>query len=104
MPASTYDGTLAISTARKIIKQVIGRGHQAHADNATEHQCVDIGSVLTVGNTGEAREHDEQDKEEQQKRAEEHGHAVVYQQTGENLDARDVGPRDVSHGQPEADQ
>ena len=52
-------------------QQVIGRGHDAHAERRPEHERVEVRGVFAIGNAREPREHDEQHREEHQQAAEE---------------------------------
>ena len=70
--------------------QVVGRGHQAHAERRAEEQRVKILAVLVVGQAGHPHEDDEPERERQQEHAEEHGHRVVDQHAGEDFLPLDV--------------
>ena len=66
-------------------QQVVGRGHQHHADRGTDQQRVEIGAVLVVGNPAENRQCDHQHQEDQQEQSEKDRQSVVDQQAAEQL-------------------
>ena len=81
-------------------QQVVGRGHQHHANGGTDQQRVEVGTIFPVGNAAENRQRDHQDQEDQQEQPEEDGQAVVDQQTAKYLGFL---PNEVGTGSPAVD-
>ena len=50
-------------------QEVIGGGHQAHAEGRAQDERVEVGAILGIGNAGDLREQDEQHEESGEEQA-----------------------------------
>ena len=73
-------------------QQMVGGGHQAHAQRRAEHERVDVRAVRAIGKSGESREEREQQREQEQDGAQIDGEAVVDQHAGEQFLSIDSRP------------
>jgi len=95
-------------------QQVVGRGHQAHAERRTEDEDVEVGAVLAVGYPRDGREQDVEDEKPRKQEPHEGRQRVEDEQATEELRGprhADVGrcprrsghPAEVVPGEPQGD-
>ena len=76
----------------------VGRSHQAHAERRTEHERVEVGAILSIGNAGYLREQDVQHEKPGQEEPDEGRERVIDEQPAEQFLRRGVPDRGSNRG------
>ena len=84
-------------------QQVVGRGHQTHAQRRPKHERVEVGAVLVIWNARCLRERNVEGEESHQQEPDIGCQRVEYQQASKQLLAHDAAPvrtavQQASHG------